>query len=103
MFTPKQLTCEKGFADSRESSKSILKSTCLPAELFVLEIRRPKRACGKCKDGVAQVPAGEEPGGPTTPVPGSDYGFGVYTQIMAGKFADHLPLYRGEDTFARAL
>ena len=73
----------------------------IPAELFVLEIRRHKRACGKCKDSIAQVPAGEEPGGPTTPVPGSDYGFGVYTQIIVGKFADHLPLYRGEDIFAR--
>ena len=73
----------------------------IPAELFVLEIRRHKRACGKCKDSIAQVPAGEEPGGPTTPVPGSDYGFGVYTQIITNKFADHLPLYRGEDIFAR--
>lgn len=74
----------------------------IPAELFVWEIRRHKRACGTCKDRVAQVPAGEEPGGPTTPVPGSDYGFGVYTQIITNKFADHLPLYRGEDIFARA-
>lgn len=74
----------------------------IPAELFVLEIRRHKRACGKCKDSIAQVPAGKEPGGPTTPVPGSDYGFGVYTQIITNKFADHLPLYRGEDIFARA-
>ena len=73
----------------------------IPAELFVLEIRRHKRACGKCKGSIAQVPAGEEPGGPTTPVPGSDYGFGVYTQIITNKFADHLPLYRGEDIFAR--
>lgn len=74
----------------------------IPAELFVWEIRRPKRACGKCKESVARVPAGEEPGGLTTPVPGSDYGFGVYTQIITNKFADHLPLYRGEDIFARA-
>src|SRR6056297_1746036 len=74
----------------------------IPAELFVWEIRRHKRACGKCKDQIAQVPAGEEPGGLTTPVPGSDYGFGVYTQIITNKFADHLPLYRGEDIFARA-
>jgi len=74
----------------------------IPAELFVWEIRRPKRACGKCKDTIVQVPAGEEPGGLTTPVPGSDYGFGVYTQIAVNKFADHLPLYRGEDIFARA-
>ncbi|MCD0460397.1 IS66 family transposase [Roseiconus lacunae] len=74
----------------------------VPAKLFVWEIRRHKRACGKCKETVAQVPAGDEPGGLTTPVPGSDYGFGVYTQIIVGKFADHLPLYRGEDIFARA-
>ena len=73
-----------------------------PAELFVWEIRRHKRACGKCKESIAQVPAGEEPGGLTTPVPGSDYGFGVYTQVITNKFADHLPLYRGEDVFARA-
>lgn len=74
----------------------------IPAELYVIEIRRHKRACGKCKESIAQVPAGQEPGGLTTPVPGSDYGFGVYTQIATNKFADHIPLYRGEDIFARA-
>jgi transposase len=74
----------------------------IPAELFVWEIHRHKRACGKCKETVVQVPAGEEPGGLTTPVPGSDFGFGVYTQLIVNKFADHLPLYRGEDIFARA-
>ena len=74
----------------------------IPAELFVWDIRRHKRACGKCKESIAQVPAGEEPGGLTTPVPGSDYGFGVYTQIITNKFGDHLPLYRGENIFARA-
>ncbi len=74
----------------------------IPAELFVIEIRRHKRVCGKCKGSIAQVPAGQEPGGLTTPVPGSDYGFGVYTQIITSKFTDHLPLYRGEDIFARA-
>ena len=74
----------------------------IPAELFVWEIRRYRRACCQCKERVAQVRAGQEPGGLTTPVPGSDYGFGVYTQIITNKFADHLPLYRGEDIFARA-
>ena len=74
----------------------------IPAELFVREIHRHKRACGKCKESIAQVPAGEEPGGLTTPIPGSDYGFGVYNQIITNKFGDHLPLYRGEDIFARA-
>lgn len=35
----------------------------IPAELFVLAIHRHKRACGKCKESIAQVPAGQEPGG----------------------------------------
>ncbi|QEG00736.1 Transposase IS66 family protein [Stieleria maiorica] len=74
----------------------------IPAEFFVWEIHRHKRACCKCKESIAQVPAGEEPCGLTTPIPGSDYGFGVYTQLIVNKFADHLPLYRGEDIFARA-
>ena len=33
---------------------------------------------------------------------GSRYGFGVTAQIILGKYADHLPLYRLEDVFARA-
>ena len=74
----------------------------VPAELFVIETRRIKRACGKCKDTVAQVAPGDDPAGLDTPVPGSCYGFGVYTQMVVGKFADHLPLYRMEDIFARA-
>jgi transposase len=74
----------------------------VPAKMFVIEIRRPKRACSKCKEVIVQVPAGEEPGGVTTPVTGSDYGFGVYTQMIVSKFADHMPLYRCEDLFARA-
>jgi transposase len=70
--------------------------------MFLWEIRRHRRTCGTCKEAVAQVLAGEEPGGATTPIPGSDYGFGVYTQTIVNKYADHLPLYRNEDIFARA-
>lgn len=35
----------------------------IPAELFAWEIRRHKRACGKCKDTIVQVPAAEEHNG----------------------------------------
>jgi len=36
----------------------------IPAELFVWEIRFARNvACGKCKEKIAQVPAGQEPGG----------------------------------------
>lgn len=74
----------------------------VPAKLIVHELHYPKRACGKCKQGVtvAPPPSADEDGAALTP--GSRYGFGVTAQIILGKFADHLPLYRLEDVFARA-
>ena len=74
----------------------------VPPKLFVYELHYPKRACGQCKDGVkvATPPAPGQNGSALTA--GSRYGFGVTTQIMLGKYADHLPLYRLEDVFARA-
>ncbi len=55
-------------------------------------------ASGSVHDGRASVRVSGE----TTPIPGSDYGFGVCTQPIVDKFADHLTLYRGEDIFASA-
>lgn len=74
----------------------------VPAKLIVHETHYPKRACGKCKQGVcvAAPPTADEEGAALTP--GSRYGFGVTAQIILGKYADHLPLYRLEDVFARA-
>ena len=74
----------------------------VPAKLVVHEIHYPKRACGKCKQVVtiAPPPTPEQDGASLTA--GSRYGFGVTAQIILGKYADHLPLYRLEDIFARA-
>lgn len=74
----------------------------IPATMVVHEMHYPKRACGKCRQGVtlAPPPASEEKGASLTA--GSRYGFGVTAQIILGKYADHLPLYRLEDVFARA-
>jgi transposase len=74
----------------------------IPAKMFVHELHYPKRACGKCKQGVtvASPPAADQEGASLTA--GSRYGFGVTAQIILGKYADHLPLYRLEDIFARA-
>ena len=70
--------------------------------MIVHESHYPKRACSKCKQGVtvASVPESDQPGAALTA--GSRYGFGVTAQIILGKYADHLPLYRLEDVFARA-
>ena len=74
----------------------------VPAKLVVHETHYFKRACGKCKQGVsvAPPPSADQDGAALTP--GSRYGFGVTAQIILGKYADHLPLYRLEDVFARA-
>lgn len=74
----------------------------IPAKMFVHELHYPKRACGKCKQGVkvASPPASDQEGAALSS--GSRYGFGVTAQIILGKYADHLPLYRLEDVFARA-
>jgi len=74
----------------------------IPAKMIVHETHYRKRACGKCKQGVsvAAPPAADQDGAALTP--GSRYGFGVTAQIILGKYADHLPLYRLEDVFARA-
>lgn len=74
----------------------------IPAKLIVHELHYPKRACGKCKQGVtvAPPPAANEPAAALTP--GSRHGFGVTAQILLAHSVDHIPKYRQEDQFARA-
>ena len=74
----------------------------MPAKLVVHELHYPKRACGACKQtvAVAEPPSADQAGAALTA--GSRYGFGVTAQIILGKYADHLPLYRLQDVFARA-
>ena len=74
----------------------------VPAKMIVHELHYPKRACGKCKQGVSVSPPPAADHGAAALTAGSRYGFGVTAQIILGKYADHLPLYRLEDVFARA-
>jgi transposase len=79
----------------------------LPAKMLVHEMRYLKRACGKCKETVKVAPPPKSDQAGASLTAGSRYGFGVTAQIILGKFADHLPLYRLplyhlEGVFARA-
>lgn len=74
----------------------------IPGRLAVHELHYPKRACGKCKQTVKAASPPEPDHPAATLTSGSRYGFGVTAQIILGKYADHLPLYRMEDIFARA-
>ena len=67
----------------------------VPAQFRVLVIRRPKYACRACEDGVVQAPA------PARLIEGGLPTDGTVAQVLVSKYADHLPLYRQAQIYAR--
>lgn len=67
----------------------------IPAQFRVLVTRRPRYACRRCSQGMAQAHAPEHvvPGGLPTEQ--------LIAWIMVSKFGDHLPFYRQADIFKR--
>jgi len=66
-----------------------------PARFKVIVTRRPKYACRSCEGEVAQAPAQErliEGGVPTE---------ALVAHVIVSKYADHLPLYRQAQIYAR--
>jgi transposase len=67
----------------------------VPALFRVLVTRRPKYACRACEEGVVQAPARDrliEGGLPTE---------ALVAHVLVSKYADHCPLYRQAQIFAR--
>lgn len=67
----------------------------VPAQFRVLVTRRPKYACRSCEAGVIQAPAKPrliESGMPTE---------ATIASVIVSKYADHLPLYRQSQIYAR--
>ena len=67
----------------------------VPAQFRVLVVRRPKYACRTCTDGVSQAPA------PARLIEGGLPTDATVAQVIVSKYADHLPLYRQTQIFAR--
>src|SRR3954464_1999520 len=67
----------------------------MPAQVRVVVIRRPKYACRACEDGVVQAPA------PARLIEGGLPTDGAVAQVLVSKYADHLPLYRQAQIYAR--
>jgi transposase len=67
----------------------------IPAQMRVLVTRRPKYACRRCSQAVAQAHAPEHvvPGGLPTEA--------LIAQVIVAKFGDHLPFYRQAEIYAR--
>jgi transposase len=67
----------------------------VPAQLRVLVVRRPKYACRACEDVVVQAPA------PARLIEGGLPTEATVAQVLVSKYADHLPLYRQAQIYAR--
>ncbi len=66
----------------------------VPGSFRVVRHVRPKLAC-TCCDAISQAPA------PALPVPRGRAGPGLLAHVVVSKFADHLPLYRQSQIYAR--
>ena len=67
----------------------------VPAQFRVLVVRRPKYACRACEDVVVQAPA------PARLIEGGLPTEATIAQVLVSKYADHLPLYRQAQIYAR--
>src|SRR4051812_45253622 len=67
----------------------------VPAQFRVLVTIRPKYACRQCVDGVVQAPA------PARLIEGGMPTEATIAQVLVSKYADHLPLYRQAQIYAR--
>jgi transposase len=65
-----------------------------PVRFKVIRQVRPKLACARC-DTIVQAPA------PTRPIERGMAGPGLLAHMLVGKYADHLPLYRQAEIYAR--
>ena len=65
-----------------------------PGVFKVIRHVRPKLACARCRT-IVQASA------PSRPIERGLGGAGVITQVLVGKFCDHLPLYRQSQIYAR--
>ena len=66
----------------------------VPGRFKVIRTVRPKLACNRC-DGIVQEPA------PHRPIDRGLAGPGLLAHVLVGKYADHLPLYRQSEIYAR--
>jgi transposase len=67
----------------------------VPAQLRVRVIRRPRYGCRICEQTVVQAPA------PERPIDGGMATEALLAHVLVSKYADHLPLYRQAQIFAR--
>src|SRR5947207_13831226 len=96
IIEPKSTLCPCGCGEMAKIGEDVSERLdVIPAQLRVLVTRRPKYACRRCSEAVAQAHAPEHvvPGGLPTEA--------LIAQIIVAKFGDHLPFYRQSEIYAR--
>ena len=94
-FMPKQTACPDCGGELKhlgEDVSEILER--VPASFKVIRQVRTKLACGRC-DKIVQAEA------PSRPIERGIAGPGLLAHVLTSKYADHLPLYRQEEIYAR--
>ncbi|MEX0953862.1 MAG: IS66 family transposase, partial [Rhizobiaceae bacterium] len=84
--------CGGALTDFGEDVSEVL--DYVPASFKVIRHVRPKRRCARCET-IIQAPAA------IRPIARGLAGAGLLAQVMVAKYADHLPLYRQSQIYAR--
>ena len=92
---PKESACPDCGGELRQLGEDISEMLeYVPASFFVVRQVRPKLSCTKC-DRIVQAAA------PSRPIERGVAGPGLLAHVLVSKYADHSPLYRQSEIYAR--
>jgi transposase len=92
---PKESACPDCGGELRQLGEDISEMLeYVPASFFVVRQVRPKLSCTKC-DRIVQAAA------PSRPIERGVAGPGLLAHVLVSKYADHSPLYRQSEMYAR--
>ncbi len=94
-ISPKETACPDCGGALQHMSEDVSEMLeFVPGRFKVIRTVRPKLACNRC-DAILQEPA------PHRPIDRGLAGPGLVAHVVVGKYADHLPLYRQSEIYAR--
>ena len=92
---PKETVCPQCQGELRKLGEDVSEVLeYVPASFVVIRHVRPKLSCTKC-DCIVQAAA------PSRPIERGVAGPGLLAHVLVSKYADHLPLYRQSEIYAR--
>ncbi|MEL7139049.1 MAG: IS66 family transposase [Pseudomonadota bacterium] len=96
VIEPESIACPCGGDMVRIGEDRSERLDIVPAQFRVIVTIRPKYACRRCQEGVTQAPAAPHL------IEGALPTEGLIAHVLVSKYADHLPLYRQAQIFARS-